>query len=76
MTTFKRDKLISKTNYIKWAKNAILFLEINGYMPYINGSETTPNKALYYKANTDNTISNTPYSPELGIKYLEKELEY
>ena len=76
MTTFKGDKLVGKTNYIEWVKNATLFLEINGYMPYIDGSETTPNKALYYKANIDNTISDTPYSPELGIKYLEKELEY
>ena len=45
-------------------------------MPYINRTETSPNKALYYKSNTDNTISDIPYSPELGIKYLEKELEY
>ena len=45
-------------------------------MPYIDGSETSPNKALYYKANTDNTISDIPYSPELGVKYMEKELEF
>ena len=45
-------------------------------MPYIDGSETTPNKALYYKGNTDNTISDIPYSPELGVKYIEKELEF
>ena len=76
MATFKGDKLIGKTNYIEWHKNASLYLEINGYMPYIDGTETSPNKALYYKSNTDNTISDIPYSPELGIKYLEKELEY
>jgi len=45
-------------------------------MPYIDGSESSPNKALYYKANSDKTISDEPYSPELGIKYLDKELEY
>ena len=45
-------------------------------MPYIDGTETIPNKALYYKANLDKTISDEPYSPELGIKYLDKELEY
>ena len=45
-------------------------------MPYINGSETSPNKALYYKASTDNTISDISYSPELGVKYIEKELEF
>jgi hypothetical protein len=76
MATFKGDRLIGKTNYIEWVKNASLYLEINGYMPYIDGSELSPNKALYYKANTDNTISDIPYSPELGIKYLEKELEF
>jgi len=75
-STFKGDKLIGKTNYIEWHNNASLFLEINGYMPYIDGTESSPNKALYYKANTDNSISEVPYSPELGIKYLEKELEY
>jgi hypothetical protein len=45
-------------------------------MPYIDGSESSSNKALYYKANSDKTISDEPYSPELGIKYLDKELEY
>ena len=73
MATFKGDKLISKTNYIKWHNNTSLFLEINSYMPYINKTETPPNKALYYKSNTDNTLSDIPYSPELGIKYLDKE---
>ena len=76
MATFKGDKLIGKTNYIEWYNNASLYLEINGYMPYINGTEANPNKALYYKANIDKTIFNILYSPELGIKYLEKELEY
>ena len=75
-TSFKGDKLVGKTNYIKQVKNTSLFLEINGYMPYINGSETSPNKALYYKASIDNTISDIPYSPELGVKYMEKELEF
>jgi len=45
-------------------------------MPYIDSSESSPNKALYYKANSDKTIFDEPYSPELGIKYLDKELEY
>jgi Reverse transcriptase (RNA-dependent DNA polymerase)/gag-polypeptide of LTR copia-type/Integrase core domain len=76
MATFKGDKLIGKTNYIEWHSNASLFLEINGYMPYIDGTEAAPNKALYYKSNTDNSVSDIPYSPELGIKYIEKELDY
>jgi gag-polypeptide of LTR copia-type len=75
-TSFKGNKLIGKTNYIEWLNNASLFLEINGYMPYIDGTEAGPNKAMYYKANTDKTISNEPYSPELGVKYIEKEQEY
>ena len=74
--TFKGNKLISKTNYIEQVKNTSLYLEINSYMPYIDSSESSPNKALYYKANSDKTISDEPYSPELGIKYLDKELEY
>ncbi|KFY92298.1 hypothetical protein V500_04228 [Pseudogymnoascus sp. VKM F-4518 (FW-2643)] len=69
-TTFKGEKLIGKTNYIEWYMNATLYLEINGYMPYIDSSEAAPNKSLYFKD------ENTPYSPELGVKYIEKELEY
>ena len=76
MATFKGDKLVGKTNYIEWRNNASLFLEINGYMPYIDSTETSPDKSLYYKTSTDGTISDKPYSPELGVKYMEKELEY
>ena len=45
-------------------------------MPYIDSTETSPDKSLYYKTSTDGTISDKPYSPELGVKYMEKELEY
>jgi hypothetical protein len=45
-------------------------------MSYINNSETGPNKALYYKANINNIISDISYNPELGIKYMKKELEF
>ena len=40
-------------------------------MPYIDGTEASPNKA-----NINKTISDILYSLKLGIKYLEKELEY
>jgi hypothetical protein len=70
MATFKGEKLVGKTNYIEWHMNATLYLEINGYMPYIDGTEAVLNKSLYFKD------ENTPYSPELGVKYMEKELEY
>jgi hypothetical protein len=45
-------------------------------MPYINSIKASFNKALYYKTSTDNIISDKPYSPELSIKYLNKELEF
>jgi hypothetical protein len=46
-----------------------VFFEINGFMPYINGSELEPNKGLYYN-------SNTAYSPELAVKYIDKLAEF
>ena len=68
-TSFKGDLLIGKTNYIEWLEKAELWLELSGYMPYINGKETAPNKDLYYK-------DEKPYSNELAIKYIDKESEF
>jgi hypothetical protein len=51
-SSFKGDKLVGSSNYIEWKTNADLFLEINGYMSYIDGTETSPNKQLYYKIDT------------------------
>jgi hypothetical protein len=67
--TFKGDQLIGKSNYIEWLTQAKLFLEINGFMPYIDKSEDRPNKDLYYKGNTARTA-------ELAVKYYEKTSEY
>jgi hypothetical protein len=39
-------------------------------MSYINSSEKAPNKALYYKSDSE------PYSPELVIKYIDKKVEF
>jgi len=39
-------------------------------MPYINGSEKSPDRSFYYK-----TIKEA-YSPELAVKYLEKLGEF
>ena len=39
-------------------------------MPYIDGSENGPNKSLYYNS------EDKAYSPELAVKYIEKELEF
>ena len=67
--TFKGEKLIGKSNYIEWLIDAKLFLEINGYMPYINKTEAVPDKALYYN-------DARPKSNELAVKFYEKESEY
>jgi gag-polypeptide of LTR copia-type len=67
---FKGEVLVGRTNYIEWKPKAELFLEINGYMPFVNGVKTKPDKALYYKSD------NTPYSPELAVKYIEKLADY
>ena len=67
---FKGDKLVGRSNYIEWLTNASLFFEINGFMPYINGTESPPDYDLYYK---DSGIA---YSRELVVKYSERQAEY
>ena len=69
--TFKGEKLVGRSNYIEWLTNATLFLEINGFMSYIDGSELEPNKDLYYDPKEKKA-----YSPELAIKYIDKQSEY
>ncbi|TVY34293.1 hypothetical protein LCER1_G008843 [Lachnellula cervina] len=71
ITSYKGEALVGRSNYIEWLKEASLFLEVHGFMPYIDGTERNPLsiKSLYY---TDSR----PRSPELAIKYLEKETEY
>src|SRR5882672_6689365 len=78
---FKGEPLVGKSNYIDWKTKADLYLEINGYMPYINGAKTKPNKALYYKSTTptDGTKeiqTDEPYSPKTAIRYYERLAEY
>jgi len=70
--SFKGDCLVSRSNYINWVKRASLFLEINGFMLYINGTESPPDKTLYYK----DTVKNKAYSPELAVRYIDKLSEY
>jgi hypothetical protein len=64
---YKGPKLIRCSNYIEWQKEASIFFEIRGYMPYINSSEANllSYKFLYY--NDVNIIRN----PELAVKYIE-----
>ena len=74
---YKGQPLVGKSNYIEWKTQADLYLEINGYMPYINGAKLEPNKALYYKKEKDQeTLSNEAYSPETAIKYFKRLAEY
>ena len=65
MSSFRGQKLIGKSNYIEWLNEAKLYLEINGYMSYIEGTIPSPNKELYYDGDTART-------PELGVKYEER----
>jgi len=67
---FKSEKLIGRSNYLEWLTNANLFFEINGYMLYIDGSEKSPDRSLYYKTTKE------AYSPELAVKYSEKLGEF
>jgi hypothetical protein len=67
---FKGDLLVGKSNYIEWLNNATLYLELNGFMPYIKGTKLAPDINLYYKD------SNTPYSPELAIRYIDRKTEF
>ena len=67
---FKREKLISRSNYIKQLINTTLFFEINSFILYINSSELVLNKSLYYQEN------NKAYSPELIVKYINKLTEF
>ena len=81
--SFKGDKLVGISNYIEWKTNINLFLEINSYILYIDGTKESPNKSLYYKIETSTnkegketrSYSNA-LSPELGARYSNKMSEY
>jgi hypothetical protein len=45
-------------------------------MPYIDNTEYTPDKSLYYKLNSDSHMTNKPYSPELAIRYIDKKAKF
>ena len=81
--SFKGDKLVDISNYIEQKTNTNLFLEINGYILYIDGTKESPSKSLYYKIETSTnkegketrSYSNA-LSPELGARYSNRMLEY
>jgi hypothetical protein len=83
--SFKGDKLIGRFNYIKWKNNADLFLEINNYISYIDGSEFKLNKALYYSIKTSKDKESgkeisaydlDPFLRELSVKYTDRLIEF
>jgi hypothetical protein len=45
-------------------------------MPYIDNTEHTPDKSLYYKLDSDSHVTNKPYSPELAIWYINKKAKF
>jgi hypothetical protein len=69
---YRGPKLVGRSNYIEWQKEASIFLEVGGYTPYIDSSEANliSYRSLYY----NNT--NITRSPELAVKYIEREAEY
>ena len=81
--SFKGDKLVGISNYIKQKTNADLFLEINSYILYINSTKESPSKSLYYKIETSTNKEDKEtrsYSdallPKLGARYSNKMSEY
>jgi hypothetical protein len=82
-SSFKGDKLVGISNYIEWKTNADLFLEINGYILYIDGTEESPSKSLYYKIETSTNKEGKEtrsygdtLSPKLGARYSNRMSEY
>jgi hypothetical protein len=45
-------------------------------MPYIDNTEYTLDKSLYYKSNSDSHVTNKPYSPKLAIWYIDKKAKF
>jgi len=82
ISSFKGDKLVGSSNFIEWKTNADLFLEINGYMSYIDGTEAIPNRSLYYKIETKSDKEGkesrtwTPLSAELAARYADRVSEF
>ena len=69
--SFKGDKLVDISNYIEQKTNTNLFLEINGYILYINSTKESPSKSLYYKIETSTNKEGKEtrsYSNALSLK--------
>ncbi|CAL3972649.1 unnamed protein product [Diplocarpon coronariae] len=66
MATFKGELLVGKSNYTKWINTASLFLEVNGHMSYIDGSELPPQRSIYFKRESE-SFTYIPILDELSI---------
>jgi len=64
---YRDPKLVEHFNYIKWLKKANIFLEIKGYISYIDNSKLNlmSFRFLYY-----NNI-NITRNPKLAVKYIK-----
>ncbi|CAL3971709.1 unnamed protein product [Diplocarpon coronariae] len=71
MATFKGELLVGKSNYTEWINTASLFLEVNGHMSYIDGSELPPRYSIYFKRESESSTY-IPISDELSIRYYKK----
>jgi hypothetical protein len=61
--------LIDRSNFLKWKKNTTLFLEIKGYILYLDSTKIVPDKSLYFDKNKSRSI-------EFNIKYINKLNKY
>ncbi|KAF7893958.1 hypothetical protein EAF00_007472 [Botryotinia globosa] len=61
--SFIPEPLKGRSNYIEWKLRAEIYLELNGFMTYINGKRAPPNRALYTNSKGEFL------SHELAIKY-------
>ncbi|CAL3962787.1 unnamed protein product [Diplocarpon coronariae] len=71
MATFKGELLVGKSNYTKWINTASLFLEVNGHISYIDGSELPPRRSIYFKRESESSTY-IPISDELSVRYYKK----
>ncbi|CAL3971483.1 unnamed protein product [Diplocarpon coronariae] len=71
MATFKGELLVGKSNYSEWINTASLFLEVNGYMSYIDGSELPPRRSIYFKRESESSTY-IPILDELSIRFRDK----
>ncbi|KAK6580604.1 hypothetical protein PZA11_006840 [Diplocarpon coronariae] len=71
MATFKGELLVGKSNYTEWINTASLFLEVNGHISYIDGSELPPRRSIYFKRELESSTY-IPISDELSVRYYKK----